>query len=408
MGVLRTVRRGSWEFFLREQSGTLYVDVPDYGGMADSVPRDAAQLAWAEATFAAELPALERVWPTSWEIPNGMLPALLGLIERLADGPSLLSLDRIAEAARVIDPVFLHSPQFENDALSDHLGARVLCKVELLNPIRSFKGRGTDYFLHVLEQAGATDEHLVCASAGNFGQGLAYAARRRGTRVTIFAARTANPLKIERMRSLGGEVRLEGDDFDAAKAAAVAYAEHAGARFVEDGAEPSIAEGAGSLGVELLEWPERIDAVYVPVGNGALASGVGRWIKAHAPWTQVIGVCAAGAPSMYESWWKRDVVQTERADTIADGIAVRVPVARALQDLREAVDRLMLVDDGRIVQAMRLAFEALGAVVEPAGVAGLAGCLEERERLAGRRVAVPLCGGNLTREQVGRWLTPGG
>src|ERR1051326_3121290 len=211
-------------------------------------------------------------------------------------GVSSLSLERIAEAARVIDPVFLHSPQFVSDALSDRLGVRILTKVELLNPIRSFKGRGTDYFL----KRDATRDRLVCASAGNFGQGLAYAAARHGRSVTIFAARSANPLKIERMRRLGGDVHLAGDDFDAAKVAARVYAEEVGARFVEDGAEPAIAEGAGSMAVELTRWPEPLDAAYIPVGNGALITGVGRWIKAESPGTQVIGVCASGAPAMLE------------------------------------------------------------------------------------------------------------
>ena len=314
---------------------------------------------------------------------------------------SSLSLERIAEAARVIDPVFLHSAQFVSGALSDRLGLRLLCKVELLNPIRSFKGRGADYFL---QRLGAEPRPLVCASAGNFGQGLAYAAARRGRPVTVFAAHTANPLKLERMRRLGAEVRLAGDDFDAAKLAARAYADQTGARFVEDGAEPAIAEGAGSLAAELAEWPEPIDAAYVPVGNGALVTGVGRWLKAYAPRTQVVGVCAAGAPAMLESWRAGAPRPTRRAETIADGIAVRVPVERAVRDLAGSVDRMLLVDDALLVEAMRLAFAALGVVVEPAGAAGLAGCLLERERWQRQLVAVPLCGGNLTPEQVQQWL----
>jgi threonine dehydratase len=315
-------------------------------------------------------------------------------------GVSSLSLERIAEAARVIDPVFLHSPQFVSDALSDRLGVRILTKVELLNPIRSFKGRGTDYFL----KRETSEDPLVCASAGNFGQGLAYTGSRQGRAVTIFAAHSANTLKIERMRQMGGDVHLEGDDFDAAKLAARVYAEEVGGRFVEDGAEPAIAEGAGSLAVELTRWPEQIDAVYVPVGNGALITGVGRWIKAHSPSTQVIGVCARGAPAMHESWRQGMVVETERADTIADGIAVRVPVQLAVRDLAGSVDRMMLVEDSILIDTMRLLFETLGVVVEPAGAAGLAGALLEREQWQQRLVAVPLCGGNLTVEQVRQWL----
>ena len=316
-------------------------------------------------------------------------------------GASSLSLERIAEAARVIDPVFLHSPQFVSDALSERLGLRLLCKVELLNPIRSFKGRGADYFMQRLD---ADTRPLVCASAGNFGQGLAYAAARRGRSVTVFAAHTANPLKVERIRQLGAEVRLAGGDFDAAKDAARTYAGEAGARFVEDGAEPAIAEGAGSLAVELAAWREPIDVVYVPVGNGALVTGVGRWLKAHAPQTQVVGVCATGAPAMVNSWQAGAPRATERAETIADGIAVRVPVELAVRDLASSVDRMLLVHDALLVEAMRLVFETLGVVVEPAGAAGLAACLLERERRQQQLVAVPLCGGNLTPEQVRQWL----
>jgi threonine dehydratase len=319
---------------------------------------------------------------------------------------STLSLERIEEAARVIDPVFLHTPQFIEETLSRQLGLRVLLKVECVNPLRSFKGRGTDYFL---QKEGETAEQLVSASAGNFGQGLAYAARKRGVPVLIFAARNANPLKVERMRLLGAEVRLEGDDFDAAKLAARAHAVDLGATgrnavFVEDGVEPAIAEGAGSIAVELAQWPEPIDEVLIPVGNGALIGGMGRWFKAVSPATKITGVCAAGAPSMERSWRSGSLVVTETADTFADGIAVRIPAPEALEDMRGIVDEMALVNDALMLEAMRLLFDALGLVVEPAGAAGLAACLAQRDRLRGATVAMPLCGGNLTAEQIRQWL----
>lgn len=319
---------------------------------------------------------------------------------------STLSLERIEEAAHVIDPVFLHTPQFVDETLSRQLGMRVLLKVECVNPLRSFKGRGADYFL---QGAGGAAELLVTASAGNFGQGLAYAARKRGVPVLIFAATTANPLKIERMRMLGAEVRLEGDDFDAAKLAARAHATDLAATgynavFVEDGAEPAIAEGAGSIAVELAQWPEPIDELLIPVGNGALIGGMGRWFKEASPATRITGVCAAGAPAMERSWRSGGPVVTDTADTIADGIAVRIPAPGALEDMRTVVDDMVLVEDGLIVEAMQLVFAATGVVVEPAGAAGLAACLSRRERLRGATVAVPLCGGNLTGPQVRQWL----
>ena len=212
--------------------------------------------------------------------------------------PHRISLDRIAQAATLIDPVFLNSPQFLAESLGAQLGCRLVVKVETANPIRSFKGRGAEYLAAML----AGQPRLVCASAGNFGQGMAFAARKRGLSLTVFAAVSANPLKIERMRALGAEVRLEGEDFDAAKLAARAFAAEAGARFVEDSRDVETAEGAGTIGIELLRWPEPFDTLLVPLGNGALLAGIARWVKAHHPATQMIGVSASGAPAMERSW----------------------------------------------------------------------------------------------------------
>ena len=300
----------------------------------------------------------------------------------------------------MVDPVFLDTPQFVSEPLGARLGCELTVKVETLNPIRSFKGRGTGFLLHQARRA----EPLVCASAGNFGQGLAYDARRRGLPLTVFAAETASPLKVERMRALGAEVRLAGADLDAAKEAARAFAGREGFRFVEDGREPEIAEGAGTIGLELSRLAGRLDAVLVPLGNGALLAGVGCWLKARAPAVEVLGVCAAGAPAMERSWRSGTLQVTERAETIADGIAVRVPVPQALADLHGRVDDVLLVDEEEIVRAMRLVFADLGLVVEPAGVVGVAALLAHPARFAGRRVATVLCGGNLTPAQVERWL----
>jgi threonine dehydratase len=320
-----------------------------------------------------------------------------------------IRLEGIAAAAGAMDPAFAHTPQFVSDALSARLGMRMLCKVETLNPIRSFKGRGTDWLVRRLQadSAAGPETELVCASAGNFGQGLAYAGRRAGRVVRVFAAETANPFKVERMRQLGAQVELAGRDFDAAKDAARAYvAARAGAMYIEDGREPAIAEGAGTLAVELDRWPEPLDAVLVPLGNGSLLAGMGTWLRAHRPGTRIIGVCAAQAPAMALSLDAGRPVVTQTADSIADGIAVRVPVPEALDDLRGIVDDVLLVEEAAIVDAMRLVFDTLGVVVEPAGVVGIAAAVVHRARFAGARVATPLCGGNLTAQQARRWLTP--
>jgi threonine dehydratase len=314
---------------------------------------------------------------------------------------SRLSIDRIAAAVDSIDAVFLNSPQFESDALSVELGMRVVLKVETVNPIRSFKGRGAEFFI---SQLGDDSGQLVCASAGNFGQGLAFAARKRGIGLVVYAAENANAAKIARMRQLGAEVRLFGPDFDAAKRKAGEFAQEAGARFVVDGLEPAVSEGAGTIAIEWCRWPTPFDFALVPLGDGALLAGIATWMKAHSPATRMIGVCAAGSPAMELSWRSRELRSTESANTIADGIATREPVPEALADLRNVVDEILLVDDHAIIKAMQMSFRLHGFVVEPAGAAGLAAAFTHNDKFRNANVVVPLTGGNMTPEQIRKWL----
>jgi threonine dehydratase len=312
-----------------------------------------------------------------------------------------LSPERIAAAASLIPPEFLGSPLLSSEGLDRALGLSLRLKDETENPIRSFKGRGTALF--VGRDLGDA-ETLVAASAGNFGQGLAYAARAAGRRVVIFAAETASPVKIEAMRRLGAEVMLVGADLDEAKAAARLFAEDHRHRFVEDGAEPAIAEGAGTIAQEITRDLQGLDAVFVPLGNGALVTGMGAWLKRHAPDTRIVAVAAQGAPCMARSFQRGHPVEESAVQTIADGIAVRVPVPFAVACMRETVDEVVLVADETILDAMRLVRRHLGRLVEPAGAAGLAGLIERRTHYAGARIATVLCGANLTREQIAQWL----
>jgi len=314
---------------------------------------------------------------------------------------SPLSAARIEQARGLIDPVFLNMPLVSDAGLDRDLGVRLHLKIELDNPIRSFKGRGTGFFVATDLPAGTP---VVAASAGNFGQGLAYNARRRGHAVTVFGARGANTTKIDAMRRFGAEVIVDGADFDEAKALAQAHAERLGHVFVEDGALASIAEGAGTIAAEVTDALAGIDAFLVPLGNGALATGVGCWLKAASPNTKVIAVVAEGAACMALSWREGRVVTTERADTIGDGIAVRIPVPFALDCMKTTVDDVLLVPDNDLLAAMSLIDAHIGRRIEPAGVAGFAGLLRHRGAFADQRVATVLCGGNLTDEQTALWF----
>lgn len=271
---------------------------------------------------------------------------------------------RIARAAAEIDPIFLGTPQYVDEQLSARLGTRVLTKVETLNPLRSFKGRGADFAISALP-AGST---VVCSSTGgNFGQAVGYVARRRGLRAEVFVPTGTSPVKLARMTVTGAVVhRVDGD----AKAAAVEFAHEPGRVYLSDGLDPAIAEGAGTIGVELTE--ETFDTIVVPVGDGALISGIACWLKEKRPSVRVVGVAAAAAPALVESWRRGEVVTVPQANAFAAGIAISRPEAVAVARLRALVDDMVLVTDDELRSAMALAADTLGLLLEPAGAAGLA------------------------------------
>ena len=221
---------------------------------------------------------------------------------------------------------------------------------------------------------------------------MAYACRKRGVPLAVYAGTTANALKLERMRALGGAGRLAREDFDAAKSEARRAAQESGVRFVEDGLDVETLEGAGTIRLGWLRSPESLDALLVPLGNGALFSGVARVMKARSPKTRVIAVQAAGAPAMIESWREGRVVVPDQIDTIGDGIGVRVPIPQAVEDMRGLVDDAVLVTEGAIVRGMRLLHQHTGIVAEPSAAVGIAALLEHP------RVIALTCRGN----RVGR------
>jgi threonine dehydratase len=316
--------------------------------------------------------------------------------------PHRLSVERIEQAASVIDPVFQNSPQFRAETLERQLDCRLVVKVETLNPIRSFKGRGAEFLMATMNGR----HPLVCSTAGNFGQGMAFAARKRDIPLTIFSSVSANPLKVERMRALGADVRLVGEDFKAAHLAAKEFAAKTGAELIEDGRIPAITEGAGTIGLELLQWPEAFDTILVPLGDGALLGGVARWVKAHRPATQMIGICAAGAPAMERSWRARRAQESGPTNTIADGIDVQSPYPEAVADLIDLADDILLVEEQTLVLAMQQAHRDLGVVLEPSGAAGLAALNTYGDRFKGQLIATILTGGNVAPEQMRQWLCP--
>jgi threonine dehydratase len=235
---------------------------------------------------------------------------------------------------------------------------------------------------------------VIATSSGNFGQGLARAASRRGAAATIVCPADANPLKVAAMRRLGATVHLadpgEGDGKDVARR----MANDQGLLFVEDGAHWEIAAGAGGIAQELTEAGVRPSVLLVQIGDGALAIGVGSWLRARSPETRVIGVVAAGAPALALSLEAGHPVEAA-VDTIADGMAIHEPVTGIVELLARCVDEVLVVDDRAIRAAMRLLEDAAGVLTEPSGAAGVAAVMTNRERFAGIDVATIVTGSNV-------------
>jgi threonine dehydratase len=313
-----------------------------------------------------------------------------------------LRLDRIRGAVDTIDPVFLDTPALPCAPLGEALGCSVTLKVETRNPIGSFKGRGTETVANAARDAGAS--RVVCASAGNLGQALAYSGPRRGLHVTVVAARTASPVKLRRITALGADLRLDGEDIEDARLRAREIAAADGAYLVEDSLDLATCEGAATIGLELVRDDPTLDVVLVALGGGALASGVGYVARSLADHVEVIGVQPLGAPAMALSWRRGAVIETDRIDTIADGVAGRCPIPEVLDDLLAVLSDVILVREDSIKAGMRALYEHAGLVVEPSAALGIAAVLEQPERFAGRRVSTIVCGSNVDQADFDRWV----
>ncbi|WP_336216057.1 threonine ammonia-lyase [Nonomuraea sp. LPB2021202275-12-8] len=317
-----------------------------------------------------------------------------------------LDIARIQAGRRIIDPIFLDTPLYRCEALEPGLGCMVSIKLETANPVRSFKARGTELVASLLADSGS--RAVVCASAGNLGQALAWSGRGRGLDVTVVASRHAPTAKLDRIRALDARLELVDGDFEMARERAAAIARHDGVRLVEDSLDIETCEGAATIGLELADSQgdtvPSFDAVLIALGGGAMATGVGHVIKALAPGVEVICVQPLGAPAMTHSWRRRRVVTTDSTDTIADGVAGRFPIPAVLDDLLLVADDAVLVQEASIMAGMRLLLDHAGLVVEPSAALGIAAVIEDRDRFAGRHVVTIVCGSNVDMNAYHRWI----
>ena len=249
-------------------------------------------------------------------------------------------------------------------------GRRLLLKREDVHPLGAFKWRGALPVLECYAADGART--VVTASTGNHGAATAWAARRVGLDAIVYAPATASSAKLALLGDDGAEIRQTGADLDEAKEEARAHASQQGLPFFEDGAEPAQYEGYGAIADEILaQAPEPPSAILVPLGNGALLSGIGLTISRAAPTVERIGVAAKEAPVMVDSWDAGRPVPGERSATFADGLAVRVAIPLAVEVLGEVATRMVLVSERRIAEAVG-EYASAGVRAEGAAAAALA------------------------------------
>jgi threonine dehydratase len=291
----------------------------------------------------------------------------------------------IQQARALLSRHFGRTPLVRAASLStaDH---DVYLKIETALPTGSFKVRGAIYSLSVNVAKGTVHE-VVAASTGNHGAGVAYAARLLDVPATIFLPVNPNPVKAGRIRDLGARIIEAGIDLSAAIDAAREHAMRAGAFFLHDASDPDIPVGTATIGAEIVEQLPSVNAVYVPMGDTALIRGVAAAAKQLRPSIRIVGVVAAEAPAYYLSWQKGTVVETDSAKTIADGLAVRRPLAPNVAAIRALVDEIVTVDEHELLAAIDLLESREHVVAEPAGAAATAAVLK-RPRIAGTSVGL--------------------
>ena len=303
-----------------------------------------------------------------------------------------LTAEHIRAAAERLRGQVLETPCVPSRTLSALTGCEVFLKFENLQFTASFKERGAFNKIAQLTDAERA-AGVLAVSAGNHAQAVAYHAQRLGLPATIVMPRFAAPVKVDNTRRFGANVVLEGDTFDDARVHGLKLAAERGLTVVHPYDDLAIAAGQGTIGLEMLAQQPELDTLVVAVGGGGLISGVATAARSVKPGIEVIGVQTERFPAVWNAMHGGD--REVAGATIADGIGVKSPGVHILPLIRERVNDVLLVGEGDIEEAILMLLEIEKTVVEGAGAVGLAALLKHRERFAGRKVGLILCGGNI-------------
>ncbi|MEG3310032.1 threonine ammonia-lyase IlvA [Streptococcus sp. SS-4456] len=312
----------------------------------------------------------------------------------------MITAKNVEQAYEVLKRVVVRTPLDYSRYLSEKYGATIYIKRENEQRVRSFKIRGAYYAISQL-----SDEEkslgVVCASAGNHAQGVAYTCQEMQIPATIFMPITTPQQKIGQVRFFGGDfvdIRLVGDTFDEAAQAAQEFTKESGKTFIDPFDDANVQAGQGTVAYEILEEAEEqsisFDQILVPVGGGGLVAGVSAFLKENAPEIKIIGVEANGARSMKAAFDKGRPVKLASIDKFADGIAVQKVGASTYEVARKHVDKLIGVDEGWISGTILDLYSKLGIVAEPAGAATVAALEVVKDKIKGQTICCIISGGN--------------
>lgn len=307
------------------------------------------------------------------------------------------SIKEIEKAAGVLEEILEPTPVKINQKLSERYGADIYLKREDLQVVRSYKIRGAYNKIRSLDQD-VLKYGIVCASAGNHAQGVAFSCNKLQIMGSIYMPTTTPRQKIESVKMFGKDyvdIVLTGDTFDAANSAAVEYAKRSGKTFIPPFDDEKIIEGQGTIGLEISRQLDKpLDYIFVPIGGGGLASGLGAYIKQIWPDTKIIGVEPAGAACMKASIENGYATELDHIDKFVDGAAVKKAGQLTYQVCRQVLDDIILVPEGAVCTTIIEMYNKNAIVVEPAGALSVAALRFYADEIKGKRVGCVISGSN--------------
>ena len=307
------------------------------------------------------------------------------------------AVEEIIKASKVLEEILEPTPFKKNNNLSEMYDAQIFLKREDLQMVRSYKIRGAYNKIRSIEPERLASG-IVCASAGNHAQGVAFSCNKLKIKGSIYMPTTTPRQKIDSVRMFGRDyvdIVLTGDTFDAANSAAIEYARQSGKTFIPPFDDQKIIEGQGTIGYEILQQAKQpLDYIFVPIGGGGLASGIGSYIKRMSPSTKVIGVEPAGAPCMKTAIEKGEIVELEHIDKFVDGAAVKKAGALTYEICKRVLDDIIVVPEGAVCTTIINMYNKNAIVVEPAGALSVAALRFYADKIRGKNIACIVSGSN--------------